>query len=139
MVNLLASLLVTAALYSLPQPTYSEREFIEPFQMHTTAYYQGEITCTGAKVRYGICAVKKEWVGKTAILYTVSEDGSLGDQLGIWECIDTGFGGDADGNGIGSIQEGKVIDIYFPTLNECKDWMKKTNGKVYVQLMDAVG
>lgn len=76
---------------------------------------------------------------KTAILYEVSDDGSIGDMLGVWECLDTGFGSDSDGDGVGSIQEGKVIDIYFPTFDECKEWMKKTNGKVYVQLMDAVG
>lgn len=137
--SIIASLLVTAALYSLPQPSYPDVYFVEPFQMKTTAYCQGYKTCTGDDVRYGICAVKKSWVGKTAILYEVSDDGSIGDMLGVWECLDTGFGSDSDGDGVGSIQEGKVIDIYFPTFDECKEWMKKTNGKVYVQLMDAVG
>lgn len=62
-----------------------------------------------------------------------------GDFLGYWECLDTGFGGDADEDGVGSIEDGRVIDMYFPTLEECKNWMKLTGGKVYVQLIDAEG
>lgn len=110
-----------------------------PFQMYTTAYCHGEITASGTPVRRGICAVKREWMGKTAIVYTCGRDGGIGELLGIYECLDTGFGGDADGDGIGSIEEGKVIDIYFPTLEECRGWMEQTGGKVYVQLVDAKG
>lgn len=111
----------------------------EPFKMYTTAYHYGTTTASGVPVRKGICAVKREWMGLTAIVYKCNEDGSQGDLLGFWECLDTGFGGDADGDGIGSIEEGKVIDIYFPTPEECRDWMEQTGGKVYVQLVDAEG
>lgn len=113
----------------------------EPFKikMYTTAYHHGEITASGVPVRRGICAVKREWMGLTAIVYAYNPDGSIGDLLGYWECLDTGFGGDADGDGVGSIEAGKVIDMYFPTLEECRDWMKLTGGKVYVQLVDAEG
>lgn len=107
--------------------------------MYTTAYHHGEITASGVPVRRGICAVKREWMGLTAIVYEYKPDGSMGDMIGIWECLDTGFGGDADGDGVGSIEAGKVIDMYFPTLEECRDWMKQTGGKVYVQLVDAEG
>lgn len=116
-----------------------EPEYVEPVPILTTAYCDGEVTCTGKKVRYGICAVKKEWIGKTALIYNREEDGTIGDLLGIYECLDTGFGADSDGDGIGSIQEGKVVDVYFPTLEECEEWMKKTNRKVYIQLFDAEG
>lgn len=111
----------------------------EPFKMYTTAYHHGEITASGVPVRRGICAVKREWMGLTAIVYEYKPDGSMGDMIGIWECLDTGFGGDADGDGVGSIESGKVIDMYFPTLEECRDWMEQTGGKVYVQLVDAEG
>ena len=111
----------------------------ELFKMYTTAYHYGTITASGTPVRKGICAVKREWMGLTAIVYECNPDGSIGDLLGYWECLDTGFGGDADGDGIGSIESGKVIDMYFPTLEECRDWMKLTGGKVYVQLIDAEG
>lgn len=111
----------------------------EPFKMYTTAYHHGEITASGVPVRRGICAVKREWMGLTAVVYECREDGSRGELLGYWECLDTGFGGDADGDGVGSIEAGKVIDMYFPTLEECRDWMKQTGGKVYVQFVDAEG
>ena len=111
----------------------------EPFKMYTTAYHHGEITASGVPVRSGICAVKREWMGLTAVVYACNPDGSIGDLLGYWECLDTGFGGDADGDGVGSIEAGKVIDMYFPTLEECQAWMEQTGGKVYVQLIDAEG
>ena len=110
----------------------------ELIQMHTTAYCQGTITATGVPVRKGICAVKKEWIGLTAIVYS-NENGKPGELLGYWECLDTGFGGDANGDGIGSIQEGKVIDMFFPTEDECYEWMKVSGGKCFIQLVDAEG
>lgn len=116
----------------------SAKEPDDPFQINTTAYCCGTTTCTGVKVREGICAVKKEWIGKTALIYA-DNDGEIGELLGIFECLDTGFGADSDGDGIGSIQEGKLIDVYFPTYEQCKDWMKLTGGKVFVQLVDADG
>ena len=110
----------------------------EPFKINTTAYCCGTTTCTGVPVREGICAVEKEWIGKTALIYA-NNDGEIGELLGIYECLDTGFGADSDGDGIGSIQEGKLIDVYFPTYEQCKEWMKLTGEKVYVQLVDAEG
>ena len=111
----------------------------EVFQILTTAYCQGDVTSTGVKTREGICAVRSEWVGKTALVWTCNEDGTQGEFLGFWECLDTGFGADSDGDGIGSIEEGRVIDMYFPTLDKAREWMGLTNGKVYVQLVDAEG
>lgn len=126
------------ALLSPPTAANAANDPDKPFRIATTAYCQGTTTCTGEKVRHGICAVKPEWIGKTALIYA-DNDGQIGELLGIYECLDTGFGADSDGDGVGSIEEGKLIDVYFPTLEECKDWMKLTGGKVYVQLVDAVG
>lgn len=111
----------------------------EVFQILTTAYCQGDTTSTGVETREGICAVRSEWIGKTALVWKCNEDGTQGEFLGFWECLDTGFGADSDGDGIGSIEEGRVIDMYFPTLDKAKEWMKLTNGRVYVQLLDAEG
>lgn len=111
----------------------------EVFQMLTTAYCHGDVTSTGVATREGICAVRSEWVGKTALVWKCDKDGTQGEFLGFWECLDTGFGADSDGDGIGSIEEGRVIDMYFPTLDKAKEWMELTNGKVYVQLVDAEG
>lgn len=110
----------------------------EIISMSTTAYYEGAITASGTKPRYGICAVNKERLGMTAIIYA-DDNGRIGDFLGYYECLDTGFGSDPDGDGIGSIEEGKCIDIYFPTLEECTEWMKLTSGKCYVLFVYAEG
>ena len=83
--------------------------------------------------------MRREWVGKTAIVWKCDESGAMGDFLGIWECLDTGFGADSDGDGIGSIEEGRVIDMYFPTSTQVAEWMELTGGKIYVQLVDAEG
>ena len=109
-----------------------------PFPMYTTAYYYGDTTASGHPAREGICAVKREWMGLTAIVYA-DDNGKVGELLGIYECLDTGFGGDADGDGIGSIEEGKVIDVYRPDYESCMEWMELTGGKVFVQLVDAKG
>lgn len=117
----------------------AENEMGKPFKIYTTAYYYGEITASGAPVREGIAAAKKEWMGLTAIIYRYEPDGSIGEVLGIFEILDTGFGGDADGDGIGSIQEGKCIDIYRSGAAGVQEWMELTGGKVYVQLINAKG
>lgn len=109
------------------------------FRMLTTAYHHGTATVTGARPRRGICAVRREWVGKTALVWKRNNSDTIGEFLGIWECLDTGFGADSDGDGIGSIQEGWVIDMYFPTQEEVDEWMTVTGGRVYVQLVDAEG
>lgn len=109
------------------------------FRILTTGYCHGTVTATGTEPREGICAVRKEWLGKTALVWQCSGDGTQGEFLGYWECLDTGFGADSDGDGIGSIQEGKVIDMYFPTPEKVTEWMELTDGSVYIQLIDAEG
>lgn len=111
----------------------------EAFQILTTAYCHGRVTATGREPRRGICAVREEWVGKTALVWECKDSDAMGEFLGFWECLDTGFGADSDGDGIGSIQEGRVIDMYFPTQEEVQGWMEITGGRVYVQLIDAEG
>lgn len=111
----------------------------EVFRILTTGYCHGNITATGVKPRVGICAVRSEWIGKTALVWQCNEDGMQGDFLGFWECLDTGFGADSDGDGIGSIQEGRVVDMYFPTMEQVEEWMELTGGRIYIQLLDAEG
>lgn len=111
----------------------------EAFPIMTTAYCHGKVTATGQAVRPGICAVREEWIGKTALVWKCENSDSIGEFLGFWECLDTGFGADSDGDGMGSIQEGRVIDMYFPTQEGVQEWMETTGGRVYVQLIDAEG
>ncbi|MBO5208034.1 MAG: hypothetical protein J6B68_01680 [Lachnospiraceae bacterium] len=134
--KIVALLLASVMFFQLTN--YAKAKEPEIIPMSTTAYYEGEITASGTKPRKGICAVNKERLGLTAIVY-LDENGELGEILGYYECLDTGFGSDPDGDGIGSIEEGKCIDIYFPTPEDCKEWMKLTGGKCHVQFIYAEG
>lgn len=141
-----ALLLAVALLWtSLPVRAREDPEQIrlaeegQVVRMMTTAYHHGEITATGNRTRRGSCAVRKEWVGKTALVWKCKNSDTMGEFLGFWECLDTGFGADSDCDGMGSIQEGRVIDMYFPTQEEVEEWMILTGGRVYVQLVDAEG
>lgn len=92
----IACLFLSASILLNAIPAHAKEP--ELIQMYTTAYCQGTITATGVPVRKGICAVKKEWIGLTAIVYSY-DNGKPGELLGIWECLDTGFGGDANAEG----------------------------------------
>lgn len=97
------------------------------FQIESTAYYEGEVTASGQKVRKGICAGRKEWLGLTCIIYA-DDNGEPGDYIGIYEMLDTG----SDSR----IREGKCIDIYMPEKETCLEWGRR---KVWVQLVEADG
>lgn len=97
-----------------------------------TAYCLPGITASGEQVREGICASsKKEWIGKTIILYQRLPDGNVGEIIGIYECKDTGC-------------KGSVIDVWFPDLDKCQEFMNRVyedgcKGKVFIQVIDAEG
>lgn len=105
-----------------------------PKQMITTAYCSGTTTASGTPVHEGIAAVDKNHMGMIAVVYQ-DIDGNIGPMIGIFECEDTGFGSDSDGDGIGTIQEGKCIDIYKNDLQGVKEYMQLTGGKCWVQYM----
>lgn len=100
----------------------------EPFLIESTAYCHGEITADGSRVRKGIAAAKKEWMGLTAILYEVKEDGTIGPLVGFYEIKDTG--------GDYRIKDGTCIDIYMPEEEDCIRYGRQ---QVYIQLVYAVG
>lgn len=110
-----------------------------PQAMLTTAYCVGHTTASGAKVRHGVVAMAREYMGLTAEIWLMAEDGSLGDFVGFFEVLDTGKGGDKHNTGKGAIERGAVIDVYFPDYAECVEWMALTKGKVYVRLLKADG
>ena len=105
---------------------------------YATAYIgESEYTCTGDKVREGICGGCKAYLGKTIILYQRLPNDEVGQILGIWECLDTGTGTEG-------FQQGRVIDVYKPTLEECQEFMNliytnNAKGKVWIQVVEAEG
>ena len=100
--------------------------------MEATAYCSGEITADGSRVREGICAAKKEWIGLTAAVYLdkLREDGTHGpgEFLGYYEIRDTG------GNEL--IKNGQCIDIYNPSLEWCINFGRK---KVLAVMIEGKG
>lgn len=107
---------------------FYETEY-EPFEdaikldIEATAYCYGTTTASGKQVREGMAAMAKEYIGKTAIVYT--KDFEL---IGIYEIEDTG--------GDYRIKEGKCIDIYIPSYEEAIQFGRQD---VTVYLFDAKG
>ena len=61
----------------------------------------------------------------------------MGQILGIWECLDTGTGTEG-------FQQGRVIDVYKPTIEDCQKFMdliytNNAKGKVFIQVLESEG
>ena len=81
-------------------------------EMKATAYCLQGQTASGTQTRFGMCAGKKEWIGKQVFVFK-KEDNKY---LGMYAVEDTG--GDA-------IKSGAVIDIWLPNEQMCKDFGTK--------------
>lgn len=79
------------------------------YKMEATAYCLNGTTATQTKTRPGICAGKRSWFGKLAVVYA-DNNGEIGNLIGIYRVEDTG--GE-------SIRSGRVLDIWMPTEDEC--------------------
>ena len=85
-----------------------------------TAYCLDGITASGEHTREGICAYRKEDIGKTARIYNA--DGEL---LGEYLIADTGKKG-------GAIRKGLAVDIWKPTRAECF----QTTQEGYIEIIE---
>jgi 3D (Asp-Asp-Asp) domain-containing protein len=92
-------------------------------EMQATAYCIDGTTATGTHTRKGICAGKREWFGKTAVVYA-DNHGEIGDLIGIYKVEDTG--GDP-------IRNGKVLDIWVPSYDEAIQFGRQ---KVHVYILN---
>ena len=101
-------------------------EYGEMYQVEVTAYCLNGLTAMETQTRPGICAAKREWIGKTAVLYKLVN--GRPELFGIYEIQDTG--------GDQRIKDGKVIDIWLPTYDECKQFGRQN---MLVQIIDAKG
>ena len=91
-------------------------------------------TCTGDTVREGICGGYKPYIGKKIILYKRLPGDYVGEKIGEYDCLDTG-------TGTKSFQEGKVIDVFKPSLDECQEFMNLIyedgcQGHVWIQIIE---
>ena len=95
-------------------------------KIYVTAYCCGTHTATGVPVHYGCMAVSKEHLGDVAILYTTG-----GEFIDYFEGNDQG--------GTDAIREGRVVDIYFPSYEQCREFMARTGGVAYIQFVPGKG
>lgn len=117
----------------------------------TTGYCQGTHGSHGDKMQRGYVAYTPESYGYCMEIYKAeqTEEGyKLGDFIGLYEIKDTGYGKStgagtssvrADKRYKGTIEAGLSVDNYFPTYSECKDWMKETQGMIFIRLIPAKG
>lgn len=113
------------------EPGYYEFEpypgAIEKY-IEATAYCYGNTTCTGKPVREGIAAMSKRYLGMTAIVYELDENGQPFEYIGIYEIEDTG--------GDERIRNGNCIDIFMDSYDEAINFGRK---QVVVYLIEAKG
>lgn len=102
----------------------NDSEFIK---MEATAYCTGKVRCDQGYVREGICATDAKHYGMIACIYDMNADGTVGDFIGYYECLDTG--GE-------SIKNGDVIDIYNPSYDWCIEFGSRD---VLVKFIDGNG
>lgn len=95
-------------------------------KIYVTAYCCGTHTATGVPVHYGCMAVSKDHLGDVAILYTTG-----GEFIDLFEGCDQG--------GTDAIRESRVVDVYFPTLEECRAFMAYTGGVAYIKYISGEG
>lgn len=119
--------------------------------VETTGYHQGTHGSHGDRMREGYVAYTPDTYGYCMEIYeAIPTDAGyeVGDFIGLYEVRDCGYGRSLgygtseirkDRKYAGSIEEGLSVDTYFPTLNQCREWMKRTNGMIFIRLIPAKG
>lgn len=123
-------LLATVTCSTLPAKA-EVNPYGEPYLIRCTCYTapDGAITASGAEVREGIVAGKREWLGYACVIYE-NDNGQVGDVIGVYEFKDTGGP---------LIQSGERIDVYRDTLERCYAWIGDYGDYVYIQIIPAEG
>lgn len=151
-------LVMSYVLHDQDKPTepgdkfYSEYDTTAPVLMETTGYYHGQYGSHGDKMREGYAAGSPEMYGAVVMIYEAveQEDGSymIGEYLDTLEIKDTGYGYSTgkgksrvrtDKKYQGTIEGGVHLDVYKPNLSGCKEWMKRTNGKIFALIVEGKG
>lgn len=135
--KLIKTLLYTALLFGcLSTPVIAHAEEPTFIKGYATAYCQTGQTSSGAYTRDGICAGAKSYSGCMIVLYQRLPDGSLGDYIGMYECLDTG--------GTDGLNNGTVIDVWKSNNEQCQEFMNQVyedncKGHIYIQVIEGKG
>lgn len=106
----------------------------EPYKVRCTCYIaenEEPVTRSGVPPREGMIAGRYEDLGKTAILYRVDKDGTIGELIGFYDFADTG--------GHEDLNNGKRIDVYRESMDGVNAWVKEYGDYVFIQIVDAKG
>ena len=141
-------MLAVVMLLVLNTPVKAEQDpLTNPVILRCTCYLDTGTTASGCQTRPNIMAAKKEWIGCVAEVNVINEDGSVGEFIGFFEILDTGYGRETGygeskilkGKTLGTIETGETVDIWQPTLYAAQDWIKKYGDYVYVKIIKGNG
>ena len=121
--------------------------FVESVKFRATCYCDNGITASGKQTRPGIIAAKSDWLGYVACVNAVNEDGSIGEFIGFYEILDTGYGAETGvgessikpGKTLGTIEAGQTIDFYMPTQHQAEEWIDTYGDHIFIKLIKGVG
>lgn len=104
-------------------------------KIRCTGYDDVGYTKSGEWAREGVIAGKEEWLHKKCKLYKINKDGSVGELIGEYTFLDTGYGiKTKTANGIeGSIKIGQSVDVWHPSEASIWEWMDKYGDYVYME------
>lgn len=103
---------------------------VDYIRVRCTGYCDYGTTKSGAITRKGIAAGREEWLGKKIAVFEINDDESVGEKIGEYEILDTGYGIN------GSIPKGETIDIWHQTEAECYNFSAKHGDYVYIILSE---
>lgn len=95
-----------------------------PFETYCGNY----TTYSGIEPHLGVISGQRDYLGKYCVLYSVNEDGSLGDKIGRYRFADVTSGKN------NSIANGDAIGIWCENETKCQEMYNKYNGKVYMYI-----
>jgi len=137
---MLAAVAACVLMYEVVDAAEGTGSKYEPFVVNSTAYNNpnGNPTFSGKPTVEGITiAGRAEWLGCVAALYEINDDGTIGRFIGYREFTDTGYGVDSTQYpGLGTIQTGETVDLYFSDYEVCKKWGEK---KIWIQVIRGKG
>lgn len=123
----------------VPNPTRAANFYEQPTRVRCTCYIDRGTMASGKQTHYGAIAGRREWLGKVAVLYRI-ENGQIGECLGMFEFLDTGAGMDTDGDGKGdTIKNGYSVDVWMPSMEDARNWIRNNGDYVYMQIIDGEG
>ena len=133
--------------YQLTVSAEGADPFTEPIKVRATCYCDEGVTASGAETKYGIVASKPEYIGCVVCVNAMNDDGSIGEFIGFFEVLDTGYGretgvGESNilkGKTLGTIETGETIDFFMPTQHQAEEWIDTYGDYVYIKLVQGVG